>query len=300
MSPGEPNMPGPLSEPTPIGGTSRRHHAWAAAAGALVVLGTIGSAFGANAVARNSNQVALQALQSSSAEIASTLQLAVQREDDLTISAGGFIASNPNVSNRQFSQWVSSLHTVARYPELRGLGYIAKVTAAALPAYAAQAVRDPTGPLAAGGTFQISPAGNRPFYCLEAAAVATGGEHNLPAGIDFCTIKSVHQWLLTAQDSGRSAYALYRIGKTTLLTTESPVYRDGMALGTVAERRAAILGWIGTALVPDVVLDQALRGHPNTALSFSYRSGSSSGMFREGTVPLGARGDGSPPRRRRE
>ena len=124
-------MPGPLSEPTPIGGTSRRHHAWAAAAGALVVLGTIGSAFGANAVARNSNQVALQALQSSSAEIASTLQLAVQREDDLTISAGGFIASNPNVSNRQFSQWVSSLHTVARYPELRGLGYIAKVTAAA-------------------------------------------------------------------------------------------------------------------------------------------------------------------------
>jgi diguanylate cyclase (GGDEF)-like protein len=253
-----------------------------------MILGTLGSAFAADGVARNSTESASETLQSSATQIASALKLVVQRENDLTISAGAFIASNPNMSNPLFVQWVSSQDTFVRFPELRGIAYIAKVPAAALPAFAARALNNP-GPLASTGSFQVSPPGNRPFYCLAALLVSTSADFLLPTGLDLCATAADRQRLFSAQDSGRSAYLPYVVDKTTLLTIETPVYRYGTALGTVAERRTAILGWTGTALVPKVVLDQALRGHSNTALSFSYHSGSSNGVFRAGKVASGAR-----------
>ena len=274
------------SVPTTVGSSSWLRHRWGAAFGVLLVLGAVGSVFAANAVARSSKQSALGAFHSSSAEIASTLQLAIQREDDLTLSATGYVASNPDVSNRQFAEWVSSLHTSERYPELGGLGYIAKVPAAALPAFAVRILTDPPGPLAAGRTWQVSPPGNRPFYCLEDAAVSIIPGPTLPPGLDFCTIKSVG--LISAQDSGTNGYIPYTIGKTTDLSIESPVYREGMVLTTVADRRAAILGWMGTLFNPKVVLTQALQGHPNTALIFSFDTRSRSGVFRKGSIPPGA------------
>jgi diguanylate cyclase (GGDEF)-like protein len=283
-----PPTPRPTAPPTPVGGSSRFRHRWGAAAVVLLVLGSAGTAFAANGVARNAQQGAQSALQSSSTEIAGTLQLAIQRESDLTVSAAGFVASNPNVSNRQFGQWVSSINSSKRYPELRGIGYIAKVSAAALPAFIAQEVSDPSGPLAANGTFQVTPAGSRPFYCFAAAEVSTIAGQSVPADLDYCSIKSVSRGLLSGQDSGQGTYAVYTIDKQTLLTNQSPVYRDGMPLATVPERQAAILGWIGTVLEPNVVLGQALHGHPGTALTFSFHSGSLHGSFRGGAVLSGA------------
>src|SRR5580658_8898841 len=283
----ESSTPGPTAAPTSTVGSSRFRHRWGAAAAVLMVLGSVGAALTANAVASNSKQAAQAALHSSSSEIAAALQLAIQRETDLTVSAGGFVASDPNVSNRQFGQWVGSLNLPKRYPELCGLGYIAKVSAAALPAYEAHAVTDPSGPLAADGTFQVSPPGSRPFYCLEATSFSTLPGQILPAGLDLCTIKGVGSGLLAAANSGRGNYSAYTIDKMTLLATQSPVYRDGVALATVPERQAAILGWIGTVVVPNVVMTQALHGHPNTALTFSYSAGGSKGVFHQGTVPSG-------------
>jgi hypothetical protein len=82
-----------------------------------------GSVLGADAIAHNNAEKSEQSFKSSSGEISSTLQLAIQHEAELVVSASGFIAGNPTAFNAQFGQWVASVQALKRYPELVGLGY---------------------------------------------------------------------------------------------------------------------------------------------------------------------------------
>ena len=68
----------------------------------LVALGAAGSVVGAQTVARNDAQRSRQTFVSSSAEIASSLKLAIQQEANLVISTEAFVAANPDVSNAAF------------------------------------------------------------------------------------------------------------------------------------------------------------------------------------------------------
>src|ERR1035438_1559343 len=106
---------------------SNSHHTWITTAALLVVAGVVASAFGAGVVARDNGARAHQAFLSSSAEIASTLQLAILHEQDLNVSATGFISGRAAASNRQFGQWATSVSALTRYPELIGFGQVLKV-----------------------------------------------------------------------------------------------------------------------------------------------------------------------------
>ena len=45
-----------------------------------------------------------------------------------------------------------------------------------------------------------------------------------------------------------------------MLVIVAPVYRGGLIPPTIAARRGAFLGWVGVAVVPGVLLSQALAG----------------------------------------
>ena len=57
-----------------------RPHIWLVVSVLLVVVGTLGSVLGAQAVARSDSQKSRQSFVTSSGEIASTLKLAIQHE----------------------------------------------------------------------------------------------------------------------------------------------------------------------------------------------------------------------------
>ena len=95
---------------------------WLGVAVLCVVAGTVGSLRGAHTVARNDSSKARVAFQQSSAGIASTLKLAIQRQEELTVAAGTFFAANPKASHTEFAAWVSWARTQHRYPELDALG----------------------------------------------------------------------------------------------------------------------------------------------------------------------------------
>jgi diguanylate cyclase (GGDEF)-like protein len=271
-----------------VAGGSKRHQVWAGAAALLVVVGVLGSIFAAASVARNNAAKSRQGFMLSSAGIASTLQLAILHEQDLIVSASGFIAGNPKVSNKQFGQWASSVDALVRYPELIGFGHSVIVSAAELPAFAAQAVTDPTGPLAANGTFQVVPPGNRSYYCLVLAELSRNEHDSLPAGEDLCAPGPERTALMSSRDSGQGAYLPLQVVKATFLSVVTPVYRGGVVPTTVGGRRAAFLGWVGMAVMPQVVLNRALQGHPDTMVIFHYHAGSSSVTFQSGKSPIGA------------
>jgi PAS domain S-box-containing protein len=261
---------------------------WRVWAALLLAVGVTASFLAAQTLAHNEASASRDALGETSAEIATTLQLAILHEEDLIVGAGAFVVGDPNASNVEFGQWVSSVRALQRYPELLGVGHTVLVPASKLPAFAAAAVRHPTGPLAADGTYRVVPPGRRAFYCLSVGGVARDVRSSFPAGFDFCADPSVGPSALAARDSGVSAYLPVSAGTGTLLAVHKPVYRGGRTPATIAARRAAFLGWVGMSVVPDLMLDRALRGHPRTAVTFRYHAGPSRAVFRAGDAPSGA------------
>jgi diguanylate cyclase (GGDEF)-like protein len=266
--------------------TARRpFRAWVLLSVGLLGVGIVTSAFGAITVADHEAAASRRHFEVSSADVASTLQLAIQHEEDLITSAAGFIVGASDVSNREFAQWANSVRALSRYPELEGFGYSVLVPAAQLDAFAARATADPSGPLGADGKFHVVPPGARPFYCLIVAGQGRGSSLALPAGFDLCA--GARPQSLAARDSGVSNYVPINVDGRVSLSITTPLYRDGVVPSTVAARRAAFLGWLGMSVSPAVVLDRALLGHPDTQVRFRYRTASSDAEFRRGPADAG-------------
>jgi diguanylate cyclase (GGDEF)-like protein len=267
-------------------GPSKRHRLWIIVAAGVIAGGTVGAIFTAGSVASNEANKSRQAFRGSSSEIASTLQLAIQHEEDLVVSAGAFIAGNDDTSTKQFAQWVSMERAVQRYPEMRAMGLVTIVPAAGLAAWAQSRQ---TGPLSTDQPFVLEPQGNRPYYCFsQAVGYLASGIPSAPPGYDYCAGSSGPKFL-SIRDSGRAEYLPLKFGTSPiLLLVETPVYRDGVLPTTLEARRQGFLGIIATMVQPGTVLDAALRGHPRTAVTFAYHQGSSKAVFRSGASPRGS------------
>jgi diguanylate cyclase (GGDEF)-like protein len=267
-----------------------RKSVWAAAALLLVFGGVLASVLGARAVARSDAGKARLAFHLASAEIASTLRLAIQHEEDLVVSASAFVAGDPGVSPAGFDRWAESVHAMQRYPELQNIGLVALVGASRLAAFEARLAGDPVralGPssVAPGGGFQVLPAGRRPFYCFAVAGLARSAASYLPAGVDYCVLSPQ---LMPDREFALTGYAPVLEGASSMLGVETPVYRGGVVPATVPARRREFVGWLGDLILPNVLLEQALAGHPGVAVIFRYDSRFSHVSFARGRVPAGA------------
>ena len=105
-------------------GSTRGRGAWAAVAALCVVLGAIASVLGARAVARNYTSSTRTAFAQSSRAIGTTVKLAIQRQEELTVAAATYFAANPKATPAEFGRWVTWARTQRRYPELDALGLL--------------------------------------------------------------------------------------------------------------------------------------------------------------------------------
>jgi len=265
-----------------------RRAAWAAVAVLCVTVGTVGSVLAAHAVARTGAAKARLAFQLSSTEVASTLKLAIQHQEAVTASAGTFFASRPDASPAEFQAWVKSARPLGSYPALDKLSLIALVHAPELAAFQARISGHPLKPAAskskapAAAGPKINPAGTRPYYCLAAGEVA---KHAVP-GLDYCALAPGTLPLL--RDTGQSSYVAASAGRSKALVVETPVYDTGAPARTQAARTAAFVGWVREVLLPGVLLEQALKGHPENAVSLRPPTGPPGEQFTAGSPREGA------------
>jgi len=252
----------------------------------LVAVGAAGSMFAAQTVARNDAQRSHQALVSSSLAIASTLKLAIQQDNSLVISIKAFVVANPNVSNSEFLTWVRSMQVAERFPEVGSLGLYAVVRPDQLSTFVARILTDPPVPLATGQSFQITPAGPRPFYCLLDLEFENGGVAPPPLDYDVCASYDTSAKIAKAFAS--DTYLPYKIGNTNELVVEAPVYSGAVEPATAPARAASVLGIVGLTLLPTLDLRQSLAGHAGTAVVFRYGPSSSKVTYRAGSAPAGA------------
>ena len=252
---------------------------------ALVVLvGVTGSVLGALTVARIDGQRSRQSSVTSAVEIAATLKLAIEREQDLAVNTGAFVTHAPGETELQFQQWASSDRVFERFPELIGIGSVVMVPALQLSQYAAQVEASGLG---GSGTFQVRPSGSRPYYCFASLTESPNGRSTSPPNLDVCD-STLGPKFIEARDSGQSTYLPYGSGPTADLAVGTAIYRGGAVPATLRARRDAFLGWVGIQVAPRTVLATSLQGHPGTAVAFHYGSGVSKVTFRAGSAPHGA------------
>jgi diguanylate cyclase (GGDEF)-like protein len=249
--------------------------------------GTLGAVLGARSTAGGDTEKARLAHHLTTAEIASTLTLAIQHEEDLVVTASAFVAREGGATPAGFDRWAESVRALERYPELQNIGLVYRVPASGLAAFERRITADPVRPLgissrAPKATFQVLPPGPRPYYCFAVAGLARSLASYLPAGVDYCALAKT---LAPARDTGLTSYAPFVNGAVATLGVETPVYSGGHVPATVAERRRSFVGWLGELLVPGVVLQRALQGHPSTALTFTYGNGSNGVVFKSGVAP---------------
>ncbi len=254
----------------------------------LVAVGAVGSTVGASTVARADAQRSHQAFVTSSMQIASSLKLSIQQEANLVISTEAFVAANPNASNAAFLSWVHSMQLKTRYPEVGLLGFVSIVRSAQLPQFIARIIADPPTALIPGQSYQVTPPGNRPFYCLIQFSYFNGGPV-VPLGYDSCASYGPDAATTLARNiSVPSSYIPFTFGKVSYLAVDAPVYPGGSIPASAGARANAVLGFVGVTTRPGFVLTQALAGHTRTAVSFHYGSGSTKVTFRAGSAPAGA------------
>ncbi|MCU1494377.1 MAG: diguanylate cyclase/phosphodiesterase with sensor(s) [Acidimicrobiaceae bacterium] len=268
---------GRLSVPASGGRPSAQPRLWSMLTALLVLAGTVGSIFGANAVAHASAQKSERAFLASSANIASTLRLAIQHEQDLIGSTESLVIGNPNPSQAQFTRWADDIEVLQRYPEVTGLGIVHYVPAAQLGAYAQSATTTQSTP------FQVIPATKEPFYCFAPITVGRAAAI-IPIDTNVCP-GPLEQAVLASRDSGNNSALPYTEFGVTTLSLEIPFYRGGSVPATVAARQKAFSGLIGLSVVPDVLLQTALQGHPSTGLALRFGGPASTVVFRSGATP---------------
>jgi diguanylate cyclase (GGDEF)-like protein len=278
---------GTVASPLALAPDERRAHRprgtrsltfWALAASALVLAGVAAALVGARFVANDRASTSRLAFHNSSQDVATGLQLAIQREQDLVVSGAAFMARNPHSSQAQFLEWSTSIRALTRYPELEAMGFVVVVPREQLPAFAARI--DATQP-AGSAPYRVLPAGKRPFYCLGVIGVS-----RIPVsaslGLDYCAANAT---TLSARDTGQGSYYPVSLGFATWLGIDTPVYRRGAIPSTLAARRNLFLGWLGEAIDPGVLLRRAVQGHPGTAVKMQYAKGESTVVFASAGSP---------------
>ena len=289
------------------GAAGSRKGLWVLVAVLCLAAGAVGSVLAARSLARTDASNARKAFPQASAAIASTLKLAVQREEELTVSASTFFARNPTTSSAEFHTWVNWARTARRFPELDNLALLTLVRTPELAAFEARvaghALKHVTPPsLATAGQatppaaarrsaatslagLKIVPSSDHHYYCLAAAELARSATVAAPAGLDYCALTPA---LLLARDAGVSTYTSVPVAGEEALEVATPVYRGNVTPRSKLGRGLASVGWLREVILPGVLLEQALKGHPGYVVQATYRTSSSGVQFATGAPQRGS------------
>ena len=160
-------------------------------------------------------------------------------------SGAAVFAASENVSRQEWQAFAQHLSLESQFPGIQGLGYAVIIPAAQLPEHL-QKIRAEGFP-----DYKVWPEGERDFY-TSIIYLEPFSDRNLRAfGYDMFTEAVRRTALERARDNNSAALS----GKVALVQENGhdvqagtllfvPVYQHGLPIETIAQRRAAILGWV--------------------------------------------------------
>ncbi len=171
-------------------------------------------------------------------------------------------ASAGQTDRESWRIYTEALDLRKRYPGINGLGLVLAVPPEGVDAWKAR-VRARGDPEPEVKPFPATPEGPPDDVKYLITAVESPGADRPPIGRNIATEPSRRRAAEMARDTGQP-YINYRIpgSRDTLrragLIIYVPLFQRNMPLETIAQRRAAHLGWVYGQVFPDVFLDGAL------------------------------------------
>jgi diguanylate cyclase (GGDEF)-like protein len=250
--------------------------------GVAILIGGLGaSAYVASQRSSSVSQANSRSFQTTAGDVTDTLAARIDGSFNLTRMMRAIATMEPHADQRRYARWYAQLGSgaIAGFRKVNAV-LIVPVRAAKLAAFERQQMADPTiarqfGP----GGFQILPAGRRASYCLERAVVgpaASGSAY--PVGLNYCAPEipgfgpsPFLALIRSVTDSGSFIVTpVAGITSSSLVGIGAAVYRSGAPTATVAQRRAAAIGYIATTLDTTSLIGAALVGHGTLAITLYH------------------------------
>lgn len=179
------------------------------------------------------------------------IQSTVLTYGEILKGAAGLFKIKPNIDNSDWTYYFSSFDIDKKYPGLQALVYSERVPASEIRQYQLT-VR--------GEAAVIKPSGNREVYYPARLVAPMSDRNDSVFGYDAFTEPTRRKAMEQARDSGELAVT----EKITLVQDKDvdvpgliifvPVYKNGLATSTVAERREALQGYVSAGIrMPELV-----------------------------------------------
>jgi diguanylate cyclase (GGDEF)-like protein len=183
----------------------------------------------------------------------------------------------PGASDTRFNNWYQTLGDRQHHVDDVGTVVIEAVRAARLDAFLRARDADPTFRAFVGRPLRVV-RDDRSQYCLLSAAAGADDdptENRMSMEQDWCDpsagIGTIEAPLLqAATDTGELLLYSYPEQETSVLV--APFYRPGASLATVAQRRAAIAGWVSSSLDLPALIRASLGGEKGLEVSVYHRN----------------------------
>ncbi len=222
--------------------------------------------------------------QTTSTDVNETLETLLNRDADFVSTLRAVLAMQPHLNASRFNRWFNALE--GRRHQVGGLGttVVEAVSARRLKAFLARRNVDPAFRALVGGTIVPVARSGRTRYCLLTAggtvtpsnpssgALVQGDwcDPNSPIG-GYRVAETVHAHVMrSTTDSGQLLVTPVTAQGVSTLFFEAAFYRRGAPLGSVAQRRAAIAGWVDSSFDIAALLRQAIGVHRGLNLTLFH------------------------------
>jgi len=197
----------------------------------------------------------------------------MQEYENVLRSGVGLFAASEAVSRQDWQIFVSTLQIEKYWPGIQGVGFSKMLTPEELAAHERE-IRAEGFP-----DYAVQPKGVRSQYSSIVYLEPFTGRNLRAFGYDMFSEDVRREAMIQARDSGLPAVS----GKVTLVQETSrdvqagflmflPLYRSGLSVATVAERRAALLGFVYSPFrIDDLML--GILGHGLPHLRFQIYDG---------------------------
>jgi diguanylate cyclase (GGDEF)-like protein len=227
-----------------------------------------------------------QQFQTNATGVAETAETLLRRDADLVTTLRGVMTMQPNMSATRFDEWFAELQGKQRQVGGLGTTVVEVVPPRELAAFQARRAADPAFRKFVGGAIvPVAPSGRSSYCLLSAGGTVTPYTKEVGQLVqgDWCNPATpiggfqdggvLQANLLQAiTDSGQySVYPVSVQGVSTLFI-EAAFYDRGAPLHTVAQRRAAVAGWVGSSFDITTLIQQALGGHRALELALYHRN----------------------------
>ena len=220
---------------------------------AVLAIGIVLSAAAAYWTARQVQREVRLKFESAVTDAQAAIESRIRAHSDVLIGVRGLFIASDSVSRGEFRDYVDSLGLSRRYPGIQGINYGQRISAAQQRSFVTMARNDASIDPHGYPGFSIKPPGARPEYVVVKYFEPMAG-NEAALGLDFAGDTARLAALERARDSGRltaSGSIAQSLDPRRLpgFAIRLPVYRKGMPLTTVAQRREAFSGMVSAEFI---------------------------------------------------